>query len=1033
MKGLLKTTLRRACWCAAALAGGVAASGQVSVLDPSFGGAGADGVVHAVLLQPDGRVVIAGEFFNVNDTGRPRVARLNADGSLDASFDPGSGLNGPVYSAALTPDGRVLVAGDFTSVNGTNRARVARLLANGALDPSFSPGSGPNGPVNRVLLQPDGRVLIAGAFTAVNGTNRAYVARLLPDGALDPGFNAAIAGFGDVQDLALQPDGRIFLCGSFTNVGGFPKIYLARVGTNGTVDLGLNAIEPNGFINRLALAPDGKLLVFGTFTAINGTNRFGVARLNLDGSLDASFVPGAPNLGSGFPAVFAAAVQSNGQVVIAGDFDAIGLTNRLRLARYLTNGLLDPIYGSPASGPNAAIYAFATQPDGRIVAGGPFFSVEGQSRGGVARLNPAPGEFQFATNAFGAWENAGAALLSLTRTDGDIGAITVTCVIRPGTATRGNDYVSDHAVVTFAPGQTQQTLVVPLLDDDVAEGDEAFTVELFSLDAPARFGAVTNATVTLFEDDARVQFAAAEFAAGEADGAVTLTVTRAGRAAGAVTAAFAALPGTAVAGTDFTATNGILSWADGELGPKSVSVALANDSGTNGDVTFFVSLTNATGGAVIGPRSSARVTIFDDESPATAEFEAAAYSVGESDGQVTLVVRRSGGSTGIPPLRTVAFATSNLTALAGSDYVAGLGALSFSGAVLTQSVTVAVLDDFVVEGDKTFVVQLRTPNGLAPGARSNAVVTIRDAAPSFVDLHGHGLLIESNQNVVRTNFNTVFTNLLTIRNPAATLSATGVVVLTGLDAGSGFFTTDRWPLPAIPPGGFATVLVGGQGTYQFGATNTVLATVFEATATNLVAQDSRPVFVVYGTSPPSGGPPPPGSGLMAPGFTPPPVLTHLAIAGPALVDEGAAADFTATAQFSNGASEPVNADWRSSGFFISSAGRFEAAAVPADTTVLLMATAAVNGPPRTATGSVTVVNLAPLSLRALSRSNGQFRLQLNGTTGRRYVLEAVTNLSQSSNWSAVATNLVPTNGSLSVLDTGASNAPLRFYRARQTP
>jgi hypothetical protein len=500
-----------------------------------------------------------------------------------------------------------------------------------------------------------------------------------------------------------------------------------------------------------------------------------------------------------------------------------------------------------------------------------------------------------------------------------------------------------------------------------------------------------------------------------------------------VNAAFTTLPGTAVAGTDFAVTNGTLSWADGELGPKNLSVALANDPATNGDVTFFAMLTNATGGAFIGPRGTARVTVFDDESAASVEFESAAYSLGESDGQVTLTVRRSGGGTSIPPLRTVGFTTSNLAAQAGSDYAAGLGALSFSGAVLTQSVTVAVLDDFAVEGDETFAVQLRTPNGLALGARSNALVTIRDAMPSFVDLHGHGLLIESNQNLVLTNFNTVFTNLLTIRNPAATLSATGLVVLAGLDANSGFFTTDRWPLPAISPGGFAGVLVGGQGTYVFGATNTVFATVFEATATNLVAQDSQPVFVVYGTSPPSGGPPPPGSGLVAPGFNPPPVLTNLTINGPALVDEGATADFAATAQFSNGATEPVNADWGSSAFFISSAGRFEAAAVTADAPVRLTATSALTSAPRTATGSVTVVNLAPLILRALSRSNGQFRLQLNGTTGRRYTVEAVTNLSPASNWVTVATNVVPTNGSLSVLDTGASNAPVRFYRARLTP
>ncbi len=114
---------------------------------------------------------------------RTRIARLNANGLLDTSFDPGFGADGPVYALAMQPDGKILLAGDFLHVDGVSRIRVARLNADGSLDTDFRVAQGANGSVYALALQPDGAILIGGSFTQVFGVPRHRIARLINDQA----------------------------------------------------------------------------------------------------------------------------------------------------------------------------------------------------------------------------------------------------------------------------------------------------------------------------------------------------------------------------------------------------------------------------------------------------------------------------------------------------------------------------------------------------------------------------------------------------------------------------------------------------------------------------------------------------------------------------------------------------------------------------------------------------------------------------------------------------------------------------------
>ena len=193
------------------------------------------------MIQPDNKTVFSGDFRAYNGTLRNRIARMNADGSLDTGFmaSPNSGANDTISCVALQPDGKVLIGGVFTSFNSTNRFHIARLNSDGTLDASFSTGLGANGSVWALALQTDGKVLIGGNFTSVNSTNRNNIARLNSDGSLDTGFSGRPNG--TVNAIALQADGKVVLGGQFTSLDNTNYSHIARLNVDGSLDTSFNA------------------------------------------------------------------------------------------------------------------------------------------------------------------------------------------------------------------------------------------------------------------------------------------------------------------------------------------------------------------------------------------------------------------------------------------------------------------------------------------------------------------------------------------------------------------------------------------------------------------------------------------------------------------------------------------------------------------------------------------------------------------------------------------------------------------------
>ncbi len=502
--------------------------------------------IQAVAVQPDGKVLAAGQaqFVAFNGTPVPRFCRINVDGTLDTAFaanvgtGPTEGANsgtGEINRIIVQPDGKILICGVFNFFNGVSRVCVARLNADGTLDTSFiAAGGGINGGAVKyaldLALQPDGKILLGGGFTSYLGTSRWALARLNTDGMLDTnfvhGFPAGLGVNTVVQSIGVQNDGKIYVGGSFTNWLGLPTPGIVRLLPNGSLDSTFTPQHqiPVPQVNTIIPTDDGKLLISG-FIEGDGTNIFrNFARLNTDGSMDNSYAASTDVHG------WVADIQPwpEGGHLISGRFRDVAGHPRGELALIDANGNVNLDFAPQPLPTNDLIhiYTLAVAPDGKIV--------------------------------FGGWLDN----------------------YPNGTLLNGQNYSGIGRLIGgYSPGP----------------GKLQFT----------------SASVTVNEDAATA----------------TLTVSRFGGSTGAVGVSFATAQGTAQAGSDFTTTNGTLSWAAGEFGKKTITIPILADAISESSEAFTVALSSPTGGATIGVNGTATVTIKDDDSVPTITRQPLSQSV----------------------------------------------------------------------------------------------------------------------------------------------------------------------------------------------------------------------------------------------------------------------------------------------------------------------------------------------------------------------------------------------------------------------
>jgi uncharacterized delta-60 repeat protein len=812
---------------------------------PQMARPGTDGEVFGLAVQPDNKTILVGDFFSYDTVGRNSIARANADGSLDTTFDPGSGVNSFISAVALTASLEVVIAGDFTSYGGQLRNGIALLNSNGSLDPTFYPGTGFNGTVFSLALQPDGRILAGGDFTTYNGTPRRYLARLNLDGTLDTTFDPGTNLNASVNAIGLQSNGQVIIGGDFTQAGGVPgQNYVARLNVDGSFDATFNpGSGGNAPVLSLGIQPDDRILVGGSFTQMNGRNQNHIARLTANGFIDSQFFAGTGldgpvyNILVNTNAIFStgpnnnAPVQSGITIYIGGAFTAYNDTHRLGFARLNSDGTLDTTFldtaynefaGLPREhfgDPLGTVLTSGLQTDGNVMIGGSFqrvgggqaddydvrpestditnlltaeitgngYSLAQKSRNGIRNRNnfarliggatPGPGNVGLGNDIYSINKSQTPMFVTLLRTNGTLGPATANFSVLPGLAKSGTDYNFTNVAPTYwiswefenpmgrmhsdglfgTNGSVQDVynryvlgtdpLTRASVTMDILNSGNNFNnlnaqfqmsdpigrdqFYLGGQDIPLGLALGRNLSPLTIIDDHHQSgvfgFSASNYVGTGSSAA--LTVTRTNGTFGVVSMSYSTYTNgsTAIAGSDYLPASGTLSFNAG-VTSQGFSIQLLNTN-YNSAVEKFVNvglfnLNPPFNGLASFGQTNTILRIINPNFQGFLGLSAASYAANLSAQSVIVTVNRTVGSKGT---LTVQFATTNGTALSGTDFAGVTNTLTWNnGDVTPRAITIPLINNGLVGAGKLFGVALSNPtfNGAAtPSLFSGASIT----------------------------------------------------------------------------------------------------------------------------------------------------------------------------------------------------------------------------------------------------------------------------------------------------------------------
>ena len=404
---------------------------------------GTNNTIKIAAALPDNKIVIGGAFTSYNGSKANKLARLNVDGKIDKSFNAGLGTDGTINTIAVQPNFKMIIAGDFTVYNGYAANTITRVNANGSLDRNFNAGAGANKAITKVLIQPDGKIIVAGNFTTFNNKSVKGLVRLNKNGSLDKTFDAELTdSLVSIHQVAMLPDGKLVIAGKARNFFGDMRNFIdvIRLNSNGSRDYTFSecrysvgdlyprinsiGIENDGnillagsnedgsssapyhgllmrfntngemvklmstfWINSLALQTDGKILALGFNNPEWGIIKRVVLRMNQDLTVDSTFklddskIYGDPSECS----IETFAVQNNGKLVIGGNFFEMNGLGCGNIARLNTDGSFDDTFNQH-KGSNGGVFASAKQASGKLIIGGEFSKFNSELSSNIARL-----------------------------------------------------------------------------------------------------------------------------------------------------------------------------------------------------------------------------------------------------------------------------------------------------------------------------------------------------------------------------------------------------------------------------------------------------------------------------------------------------------------------------------------------------------------------------------------------------------------------------------------------------------------------
>lgn len=362
-------------------------------VDPSFNtGSGFDLSVRKIIIQPDGRILVCGEFTTYNGMTANQIIRLNTDGTVDNSFISGTGVGTfqNIDAMALQSNGKILIGGTFQDYNGTTCNNFARLNSDGSFDATFNIGTGFDNSVSSIAIRNDGKIVVIGHFTTYGTFSRDGIILLDPDGTIDLSFDAGPFPFGpglySLGGLLVQSDNMIV-------IGSHPINSLMRLDTAGMFDLNFSAYVDN-LATVLIQQPDGKIIAGGLFENAAPLSRNNIARFTTSGMLDATFNPGSGFEYINWPfssAVLGLLLQNDGSIIATGAFDTYNANPINSIARINSNGSFNSTlnsgsgFGTTSGFPGSA-GTIAQQTDGKLLLGGVFNDFDLSPCNNIVRL-----------------------------------------------------------------------------------------------------------------------------------------------------------------------------------------------------------------------------------------------------------------------------------------------------------------------------------------------------------------------------------------------------------------------------------------------------------------------------------------------------------------------------------------------------------------------------------------------------------------------------------------------------------------------
>jgi uncharacterized delta-60 repeat protein len=833
------------------------------------GGLGANGTVYALAVQTDGKVVIGGDFTAFNNTPVNHIARLNADGSLDLTFTNAvsslaSGANDSVRAIAIQSDGKILIGGEFTNVNGVAMNRIARLNADGSLDSGFTPGIGAGDAVLSIAVQTDERIVVGGQFTDCNGVSRSRITRLNPNGTVDSTINFGTGANDFVAAIAIQeaaiagyptnvPDEKIIIGGGFTQYSGQPHQHIARiyggaVSGSGAFEFSAPAYQVdekglNAFVTILRTGgtsgtnADGTGDIYVPFTTTNGTAQAGVNYTTVTTNLD--FPAGEVTRTVAIPVKDDGVITSNLTVnlsvnpvspaaygdqptavlTILNDDSAISFSSsNYQVAKNVQGGVkqVDIYRLGGTSGTSTVVFNTTTNgtalpftdytPQTNVLVtfnpgvsdvqvpvsisnnglpeGNQTVGLQLTNAVGSALYNPSnatltiidtvqqPGVLFFSATNYNAGSSDGFAYLTVYRTNGYSGIVSVNYSTIAGTAQPVADYYTTNGLLTFADGVTSRTILVPIIPQTQVKAPVSLMVSLSNAVGGAALAYPSNATVTISSAIAGISCATATNTLPENSGLVVINVQRLYNTNNPVSVNYQTVNGTALAGVNYTATRGVLSFTNGEV-LKSVIVPLIDDTNVTGDVNFSFQLSNPAGGAQL--LSPTNTVVVEQDADAGLSFTTNTFTVLKNAGSATITVVCSNPrvepvivDSNTVPL-SVSYYTVDGSAKAGTDYQAASGTLVFTNGIATNTFPVTIFNNNLVTGNKAFSVVLTnaTPPGqvTTPGTQS---VVIAESNPGLSFSNPSYTVLKNGAYAIITVNRSGFTNNLVSVNYLAT-------------------------------------------------------------------------------------------------------------------------------------------------------------------------------------------------------------------------------------------------------------------------